>query len=133
MPPAWLFAKETRGEQHRKQHLRLQYQGRQACRHPQRHAEVQQTELPGTHEESDADNRLPADVRFPDEEDERKDHQEEAHGHEEQRRDVPAVRVESEVDCDEVDAPEDGDKHGKEGVAKVHKYTLTPFSLKHQR
>ncbi|BCW61805.1 hypothetical protein StoSoilB22_07780 [Arthrobacter sp. StoSoilB22] len=89
--------------------------------------------MAGTHEEPDADNRLPAHVRFADEQDEGKDHQQEAHGDEEQRRDFPAVGVQAEVYRDEVDAPQDSNYHGKGGVAKVHTYTLAFFWLKHQR
>ena len=89
--------------------------------------------MAGTHEEPDADDRLPAHVRFADEQDEGKHDQQEAHGDEEQRRDFPAVRVQAEVNGDEVDAPQDSDCNGKGGVAKVHKYTLALIWLKHQR
>ncbi|MFH5879932.1 hypothetical protein [Arthrobacter sp. NA-172] len=74
---------------------------------------VKEAKLPRAHEKSDADDRLPADVRLADKEDAGEDHQHEADGHEQQRRDVcgctvaaeAAARVQTEVDRDEIQAP----------------------------
>ncbi|BCW57474.1 hypothetical protein StoSoilB20_08210 [Arthrobacter sp. StoSoilB20] len=89
--------------------------------------------MSGAHEQSDAENRLPAHVRFSDEQDEGEDDEDKAHRDKKQWRNFPAVGVQAEVDGNEIDAPEDGDQDGEGRMAKVHKYTLTSFSVKHQR
>ncbi|GAA2713475.1 hypothetical protein GCM10010315_19090 [Streptomyces luteosporeus] len=115
-PRAGAFAEGGHGEQGGEDGLSLQHKRGQPGGHAHVHADEQQAELAHTQDQSHGDDPPPGHRRPADEEDGGHGGGQEAQGAEQQGREA----VETGVYDDEVDAPQGGNAHGKEGVERAH-------------
>ena len=109
------LAQQRDGEPDGERGLELEHERGQPGRHPVRHAEEEQPELPGGEERADRDHVADGDAGAGDEREGEGD-EGEAQRREQQRREV----LQPDVDDHEVDAPDDGDDDGGDHVTSGH-------------
>ncbi|GGR66445.1 hypothetical protein GCM10010197_37570 [Nocardioides luteus] len=126
---------EHTGRDHDGEHdLRLEHEPGEPGRHPRGHAGVEQPELAHAHEDPDRHDHPPGSLRAREQEDRRERDQDEPRREQQQRRHrVTLARLESPVDDDEVEAPQDGDEHGEQRVTAVHTSRMKAKTMKHHR
>jgi hypothetical protein len=110
------LTQEEAGEQHGERRRGLQDQRREPGRHAGGHGEVQEHELQDAEPEPVAEDPPPRHRWAPDEQQGRDGDQAEAHGDEEERREL----LERQVDRGEVQPPAQCHEDGEEAVAQRH-------------